>query len=265
MLELYIDRTGLNELFVIRGEISTQDEWTGQSPLTRLYYDLLMNTDGKRHNVSQLKNGAKPSMTVSPKNEESSFSRETVEQMGENLRTFHQGSGNSGNVFLASKPIDLNFTGLNNKDMDYLNLLTNSQDSIYNLYNIPLALTSRNAMTYDNLTTANRMLYTEAVFPVYDKIAEGLLDNLRDRYNMSSQETLTYSQSDIEAMQPVIIENMKKLRETDSLSTNEIRQVGGLEDTAGGDEVLVNATKVPLSMLEMGNSFEDTEIIEDEL
>lgn len=252
----YIDKTSLNELLVIRGKVSTLDEWSGQSPLTQLYYDIQMNTDGKRSNVSQQKNGSKPSLIISPKNSDKNIGAESVKSMTKYLRTFHQGSGNSGNAMVLSDAMEVNPIGLSNKDMDFLNLLNFSKDSIYNLYNVPLALISRDAQTYDNLTTAIRSFYTKAVFPVFDQIAEGLMDSLRDRYGMSQDETLTFSESDIRDLRPVLVENMVKLKETEVIKTNEIRRIGGYEDVQSGDDILVSANKVPLDFLVAADSFE---------
>jgi len=263
----YIDKTGLNELIVIRGKISTIDEWRGRSPLVQLYNDVLIGTDGKRHNRSILKNGMKTSGILSPPktieaNEK--WDSESVKHLESYIRSFNQGSGNAGNVLIIGTPVEVTGLTQNNKEMDFVKLLQNSQDAIYNLYKIPLALISRDAMTYDNLTTANRMFYTEAVFPVFEQIAEGMLDALRTRYNMSEQEELTFSQTEIRSLQPVLVENMVKLKETESVTTNEVRELGGYEPDINGNEILVTGNKVPLSTITLSDSFEDIQGIEDD-
>lgn len=263
----YVDKTKLNELIPIIGAVSISDEWRGRSPLGKLYYDLLMNTDGKRHNTSLLKNGMRTTGILSPKptaNSTPSWSKETVESLQDNLRAFNQGAGNAGNVFIMSAPGEIQGISQTNKDMDYMSLLKTSQESIYNLYAIPLALVFSDAMTYDNLATSNRTYYTKAVFPVYDQMADSILNKLAPRYNLKGNEVLSYSVVDIEDLQPVLVENMKKLKEAEANTINEIRSVGGFEEDPSGNEILVSSNKIPLSAVSSALSFEDVDVTESE-
>ena len=254
----YIDSTGLNELFAIRGKISIIDDWRGRSPLSALYYDLLMNTDGKRHNSSLLKNGMTTSGMITPPDTEknSTWTETQFKSIVNQLRSFNQGAGNAGNVLVLSKPAKLSGMTQSNKDMDFVSLLSKSQDAIYNLYDIPLPLVKNEAMTYDNYTTANRMFYTEAVIPVYNQIAEGIMANLRPRYNLDSSIVLSFDMTQIMAMQTVLLENMVKMTDTKAVSPNEVRRVGGFEDVPGGDTIFINANVVPLSVASSDISFE---------
>jgi len=261
--ERYIDKTGLNELIPIIGAVSITDEWRGRSPLGKLYYDLLMNTDGKRHNTSLLKNGLRTTAILSPKptaNSTPTWTKEAVDALQDKMRAFYQGAGNAGNVFIMSAPGEINGLSQTNKDMDYATLLKNSQESIYNLYAIPLNLVFSENQTYDNFTTSNRTYYTKAVFPVYKQIGDTLLGKLSFRYDITSNDQLSFSLVDIEDMQPVLVENMKKLKEAEANTTNEIRAVGGFEEDPDGDDILVSSNKVPLKMVSTPLTFEDVDV-----
>jgi HK97 family phage portal protein len=250
----YIDKLNMNEIIPIIGAVSTVDEWRGRSKLSKLYYDLEMNTDGKRHNVSLLKNGMRVTALIMPDAaamdsiDKKHWDNKTTEGIAKALRVFNQGAGNAGNISVLSRPAKVEGLSQNNKDMDFISLLSKSQISIYNLFKIPLAKILPDAMTLDNYNAANRVYYTEAVFPVFDEIGEGLLSGIRDRYNLPPQTTLTFSEVEVRNLRPVLVENMEKLKMTEAVSVNEIRNVGGFEDDPEGDVILISANKVPLSV-----------------
>lgn len=253
----YIDRTELNELFVIRGAISIHDEWRGRSPLARLYYDLLMNTDGKRHNTSLLKNGVKSSVVLSPATAAEQWPAAKVRALQDEIRSFNQGAGNAGTPLIIGASTKVDGLSQTNKDMDFLSLLKNSTNTIYNLYKIPLPLVTPDNMTYGNYTTANRTFYTKAVFPVFEQIAAGLMACLGNRFNIDNNYELSYNSTNIKDLQTVIIEDMKELSGTNSVAPNEVRRLGGFKDVSGGDDVLISANLMPLSMISASVSFAD--------
>lgn len=249
----FIDELGFNEIIPIIGAISEKDEWRGRCPLTKLFYDIDMNTEGKRHNVSLIKNGMKTSGVISPKTgtgqEKPKFSTTIMETLSKRLRSFNQGAGNAGNVLIVGQPADFTAFGQSNTDMDYINLLKNSQEAIYNLYKIPLPRVLSDAMTLDNYRASLEQFYTEAVYPVYKMVASGIMDGLRERFGVGEEWELSFSEADIEAMATVLVERMERLKKTGVVKTNEIRHVGGLEEVEGGEEILVPANLVPLSTI----------------
>lgn len=256
----FIDKPGLNEIFPIIGEVSLQDEYRGRSKLGKLYYDLKMNTDGKRHNVSLLKNGMRTTAIITPKpvkDQNAEWGGDVVKKLAQKLRSFNQGAGVAGNTLVGGRPMEVQGLTQNNREMDFLSLLKNSQVAIYNLYQIPLPLVLADTMTLDNYTQAQRAYYTKAVFPVFDDIAAGIMQTVGKRYKKDPAiEKLTFRESDIRDMRPVLVENMKSMKDSQVLSTNEIRKEGGYEADPAGDEILVAANQVPLSMV-AGASFGD--------
>lgn len=262
----YIDKTGLQELIPIIGSVSLTDEWRGRSPLIKLYYDILMNTDGKRHNVSLLKNGMRVSSIISPSgtNDANNLTEDQVKALQNQMRAFNQGAGNAGNNMISSKPLKVEGLNQSNKEMDYISLLQNSQIAIYNLYKIPLPLVLPETMTYSNYTSSTRIYYTKAVFPVFDQLADGLIHSLWFRYkDLSGQETLSFSDIAIRDMQPVLVENMRELKEAEANSINEIRSIGGFEKDPNGDDILVSSNKVPLSFVSEPLTFNDSSLDKD--
>jgi HK97 family phage portal protein len=265
----YIDNLKMNEIFVIRGALSLYDDWRGRSPLSKLFYDIVMNTDGKRHNVSLLRNGMRTTGIMSPAVQtgtgtQTKWTGLQVKDLEDNIRAFHQGPGNSGNWFIVGSPTKIEGLNQTNKDMDYLSLLQNSRVSIYNAYNIPLPLMLAETMTLDNYTVANRSYYLKAVFPVFEQIASGLIQTLGRRFKINPNEKLVVNEIQIRDMLPVLAENMEILNKTQSVEKNEVRRVGGYEPVEGGDVILVSANLIPLGSAmvefpEMGDEEEEPE------
>ena len=259
----YIDKTGLNEIFPIIGVSNTSDEWRGRSPLAKLFYDVKMNTDGKRHNTSLLQNGMKTSSIITPDGTtqggaQAFWNEETVKKIQEYIRTFNQGAGNAGNNLILSQQAKILGLTQNNKDMDFFNLLKISREAIYNLYEIPLPLIMSDAMTLSNYSVAFRAFFDNAVTPVFNNIADGIMNAMAPRFNSINEgDELTFSEVDVNALRTVLVENMKLLKETEAISTNEVRSVGGYEPDPAGDEILVSSNKIPLLALDIGPSFED--------
>jgi HK97 family phage portal protein len=267
----FIDKTGLNEIFPIIGALSLIDNWRGRSPLIKLFYDLKMNTGGKRHNVSLLDNGMRTTAILSPKPSSKEgltqrWSKKSVDEIQDYTRSFNQGAGNAGNVLILGTPADVQGLSQSNKDMDFLALLQNSQVAIYNLYNIPLPLVLPQTMTLDNYTAANRIYYTKAVFPVYDDLTSGIMNTLGKRYKIPPDSEFSFLEVAIRDLQNVLVENMKNLKETENVSMNEIRKVGGLSDIPGGEVILVSSNKIPFAMVSEPLEFpEETEAQTEEL
>lgn len=250
----YIDKAGLNEIIPVIGATSLVDDWRGRSVLAKLFYDVEMSTDGKRHNVSQLKNGMKVSAILSPSTSGAApgqtWPADAITKLTNKLRMSNQGAGNAGNLIATNIPMQVDGLNQSNKDMDFLNLLKVSRESIYNLYSYPLPLVLSDTMTLDNYTVAQQAFYTEAVFPVYNIIAMGLYSALGPRFGLDTDKTtLSFSEADIEALRPVRVASMEKLKLSEAVSVNEIRKSGGYGPDPAGDVTLVSAGKIPLTVV----------------
>ena len=261
----FIDAKQLNEIIPIIGQSNLTDGWRGRSPINKLYYDITMNSSGKRHNKSMLDNGLVPSMVVSPRGSGNSqgapqqWNDKAVETLQKAFRAFHQGAGNARNALIVGKPAEVQLMAQNNVDMDFIELLKNSKEAIYNLYQIPLPLILSDAMTLSNYSIALRSFYVDAVFPVYDYIADGLLNALAVRYkSIRPGDTLTFSEIDIRGMRPVLVENMKQLKDTEAVQVNEIRSTGGFDTVEGGEVILIPAGKTTLEAITGGGNFSDS-------
>lgn len=241
----YIDEMELNEIFPIMGELDIDQEFRAQSPISSLLDDLEQTRSGKTHNLSLLKNGAKPSMTIGPK--QGNWNEKAVKDLSEFFRSNQQGENKAGNVNIVGKPMDIDTSTLTNVEMDFMNMLNKNEQAGYNKYNVPLSMISTEAMTMDNYKIAQRSLYTEAVLPVFSEVMNVWLECLAPRYNDIDGYVMKVDLLAIGALSETRVDQMKALRETRSVNINEVRQAGGYEDSPGADSIMVGANEVPLA------------------
>lgn len=266
----YIDEAGVNELVVIRGALSPFDGWSGSGRLAELLYDLEISNTGKRHNTSLLRNGMRTSAIISPDVKGSTDSRpkwgpELVQSIAQKLRFFHQGAGNAGNVLVLGTPAKTQGMSQNNVEMDFIQLLSNSQKAVYLTYKYPLPLVLAETMTLDNYTVAVQNYYTDAVYPVFEALASGLMQIFQKRYDIPPGAIFTFSEIDIRAMQGVIITRAKDLNAMNVFTKDEVRQLLGYVPVSHGDEIYVPGNVLPLSALTTVTEFtENIETPDDE-
>jgi hypothetical protein len=159
---------------------------------------------------------------------------------------------------IVGTPVDVQGLTQNNKDMDFVSLLNVTKEAIYNLYDIPLPLILSDAMTLSNYTVAQRAFFTNAVFPIFNFVANGIVTGLRPRYkSLQRGESLGFSEIDIPGMRPILVEDMKQLKDSEAISVNEIRATGGFDPDPNGDAILVMSSKTTLEAVTGGGSFAD--------
>jgi HK97 family phage portal protein len=260
----FYDSKRLNEIIPIIGQRNLMDQWRGRSPLNKLYYDVTINESGKRHNKSLLDNGLRTTAVISPKDKANAagapakWSEKAIETLQKTIRAFNQGSGNAGNAMIVGTPVDVQGLTQNNKDMDFISLMNVTKEAIYNLYDIPLPLILSDAMTLSNYTVAQRAFFTNAVFPIFNFVANGIVTGLRPRYkSLQRGESLGFSEIDIPGMRPILVEDMKQLKDSEAISVNEIRATGGFDPDPNGDAILVMSSKTTLEAVTGGGSFAD--------
>lgn len=249
----YIDKMRLNELCPIIGTVELSEQFRGLSQLTSIKEELEQIRGGNIHNSSFLKKGMSTSKIIqvdakAVKDSGKSFpSTEQLDDFSKSMSEGFQGSGKAGGVLTSPIPIKVDDTSVNNKDADYLGLIAAAEQRIYNQYGIPLALISEKAMTLDNYTTALVAFYDNAVIEGSAMVFSGLARCLAPRYKESDNFKITFNPHQVKALQTRQADRMKSLRDSQSLSTDEIRKTAGYDSIEGGESVLVNGSFIPLA------------------
>jgi phage portal protein BeeE len=203
-----------------------------------------MIDQSNNHNLTLLEKGFNPAGIVSVNTDDT----ESFEQFRKDFKNKYQGSGNAGSP-VVTKGEDVKFQGFGqtNRDMEYSKTKKMAQDTTYQRFEIPKPLVDGSAQTFNNYQTARGALYDDAVFPLANKIFEGLTKIFFDRNLLGDNEFITYDIGSIPALQLRRNEELKSLQSSYALSLNELRTVAGYEEVTGGDVILAPATLVPVA------------------
>ena len=219
------------------------DGFEGLSKVQSIFYELEQYNIGNVYNTSLLKRGGRPSVIYSSAH---SMQTDQRDSFLEYIRDFHAGERNAGEDLFLEGDIKADVVSITNKDMDFANLRQVVTDTIYRMFNIPLALVSKDTMTYNNLEIARMDLYDQAVLPIATRIFEELTQLLMPRYKNSENLIITYDDSQITALEPRRNEEIAKKSALGVLSINEQRALIGYEDVDGGDIIYGSAAEIPI-------------------
>ena len=231
-------------------------EW-GASKLQPAWLDIEQYFCSQNHNLSTLEHGARPSgiLTFDDSNFEEK-PQDLVDILRQEIEDHAKGAANAG------KPLILPFgkwqeASISNKDMDFLQLKKDAANNIYNIIGIPLPLVTSDASTFNNVSTAQAMMYQSGVIPLANSLFSDLTHFLVPRFKEFKDKSviITYDPQDIEALSPIRIDNMLKLQKSNVMSDNELRSTIGREPYEGGDVIYKAANLMPVG----NDSFTDDE------
>jgi len=219
------------------------------SPLSRIAQQAYSKYYGNMHNTSMLKNGSTPGGLWSS-GEKEGMSQQQYEAFKQEIASKFSGPQNAGRNIVAPGNVKYESFALQTKDMDFVNLIDKCSEDIYNLYHIPLALTSPKTMTMSNFENSQTALYDMAVLPNAYMVLKRLGDFMLPRYKDGDRFELTFDEKTLPALRARMIETAKSMRDVAAYTDNEIRQTTGHEERADGDTVWKSATLAPAGELE---------------
>jgi HK97 family phage portal protein len=238
----------MKELYQTTGFSSTTKNIQGDSPLLAICMEITQQIQGKYHNISLLKNGARLTLFIqfkdSPDDDEMKSRRQFInEQLG--------GVGNAGKIgMVAASDADFKEFGTTNRDMDFNILDEAARNATYLKYKIPLPLVSQDASTFNNMAASIPLLYDWAVIPNYNTIFRGLSKMLLPRYGLDPAKVqITYNPEDIPALMKRRMEELKLRADLNIETGNELREgLKNREPLDGLDVVYQAANLVPAGM-----------------
>lgn len=242
-IDRWFSKDRLNELIPIIGKTYSND-WRGMSPLSPLIEEVTHIKEGNRHNRGLLKNGMTSSSVFSPEGHE--VDEDAGKELASMLARHHSGAGNAGRPLILPNAFKLIDKSTTNKDMDYMKLIDTDESRVFRLYNIPLPLVKSQTMTQSNYESAIPFLYSDAVIPTFNQIAEELTNKLLPRFKVKKGEYLTFNEFDIPALNGYQVRMMSEMIKTNAVTINEIRQRGGYEKVDNGNDVMISAGLVKL-------------------
>jgi HK97 family phage portal protein len=148
------------------------------SPLKAAAREVDIENDSLLWNLSLLRNGGKPPYWIGLDKDAAetigTLRQEHVDDIKLSLREEYSGPQNVGKVPIFRVPgLKLEQYGWTPQDMDWLSGLEKADVRIANVYNVPPELIGAQKK-YENYTAAQRALYTDAVLPLVELLADNM-------------------------------------------------------------------------------------------
>lgn len=230
----------------------------GVSKAQSLFYKIQQCIESGKHNTALLQNGARPGGIFTSHNE-MPLTTDQIEAMQNQLDMYYAGSGNAGRPLMLEH-FEYKETIVNNRDMDWQNLMRNTENGIYKRYDYPLPLVNTDSMTFSNYEGARVALYDNAILPVTDYLFCQLGLALFPRYGGDWQRyKLTYDETKISALQARRTENIKTKKLIAVNTVNELRSDLGDDPYPGGNVILGPANQIPILETDTDDDDDDDE------
>lgn len=254
-IKRYVYNVGERKVYFEPSEIlhlkflNPNDDWYGLSPIQVAGLTIDQNTLAKKWNTSLLKNSGRPSAVISSK--EGSLGENTIKRIEESFRE-EIGYEHAGIVRAIDASIDYKETSITPKDMDWVNVLKNTNRQIAIDFHIPPELIGdSDNKTYSNYQEARKSVYTETILP--------LMDYFRDEFNTWLLEEplhLEYDTDNIEALQEdrqLLWTRAREAVQAGIITPNEGREFLGYTTIKGANDLLMPSNLLPYaSVPEMG-------------
>lgn len=229
--------------------IMNGQKWRGLSPLQVLSKRLTRWNASLDASVAQMQNGGVPGIVY----EKSDFAVETLGQRKNDFANYLRNSSNKGAPYFAAGEMGYLPLGLSLTDMDVSTLAGIDFTKLCNAYKFPeILLNNQDSSTYNNVATAEKMLYTNSVLPNIYLFRDAIISGVIPMYAIDGvRRTIEIDLSEISALQ----EDMKM--QADALNSmwwttpNEKRDMMGFEALQEPlmNEIIIDSSKILLTDL----------------
>jgi HK97 family phage portal protein len=223
------------------------NDWYGMSPLQSAFHALDIHNEGSRWNLALIQNGAKPSGALVQKDSDATLSDRNFRKLQERLQDEYSGPSAAGRAMLLEGQYDWLEMGATPSDMDWRNSKTDAARDIALAYGVPPQMIGLpDSQTYSNYSEARQSFWEDTVIPLAEELIAELNYWLAPQFGAGIEIALDLD--DVPALAPKRQKLFDNMRQADFMTINEKREKIGLEKIDGGDDILVNASMVPLGM-----------------
>lgn len=231
-------------------EFHPLDDWNGLSPMQAAACNIDIVNSSQKWNASLLENGARPSGAFVMKADGAgagTLSEEQFNRLREQIDR-DAGSAGAGRPLILEGGMDWRDLSLSPRDMDFKENMWAASRMIATAYGVPPQLINiPGESTYSNMSEAKQSLWQETILPELDATLDELNNWLTPLY--ADDIYICYEAQSIPALQESIYAKYEKLQNASFMTDNEKRAAVGLPAVDGGDVLLADANRVPLSML----------------
>lgn len=246
-----VTMTGQSNIIHLK-EFNPIDDWYGLSPIQPAGINIDQVNSGNKWNYSNLKNGAKISGILKTKK---SLTDEQYNRLKKYKEETLQGERNTGEIPILEGDLDFIPNSMSPTDIDFIDGIKMSSQMIAYAFGVPYDLVNTEQAKYDNLDRAFELLWDQAVKPNLIHLLDELNKGLVSRYG--SDLWLSYDEDSVEAISTKRSRKRDSLERCSFLTANEKRESLGLDPIDGGDELLTELNKIPLS--QVGFSFNNNQ------
>lgn len=238
------------EITQIRGFSSRSGGiFEGESPLISVGAEIEQMVRGNTHNNALLANGGRMSALFSLKGD---LTDEQFENAKSEIFLKYRGESKAGTIaVVAADDVSIQEMGITPKDMDYAKMLVLARNSVALQYGVPPILVTQERATFSNMAASREMLFDNAVSPAAIRLFSGIEAFLFPRFGLEmGRSILTFDHLKVPSLRGRRVREINERRKANVETTNELRTIINREPLEGGDELLVPATMIPLSMVD---------------
>ena len=182
----------------------------GLSPIQAVYREIILHDMVIRHSLSILKNGGRPSLMFTIKEEKDGkrtrLGDNKLRDAKKSIKKDLAGTDNAGNIIVSDYEIDAKDLSLNAKDMDYQTSRAVCARLIASLYGVPEELIEEGNKTRANFYHAKLFLIENSVIPKAKKILADLNQMFNKDYGDEIKIEFDFNKI------PVIVEKNMRMR-----------------------------------------------------
>jgi len=229
--------------------IMNGQQWRGLSPLQVLTKRLTRWNASLDASVAQMQNGGVPGIVY----EKSDFAIETLGQRKNDFANYLRNSSNKGAPYFAAGEMGYLPLGLSLADMDVSTLAGIDFTKLCNAYKFPeILLNNQDSSTYNNVSTAEKMLYTNSILPNIYLFRDAIINGVIPNYALDGvRRTIEIDLSEISALQEDMKMQAEALNSMWWTTPNEKRDMMGFEMLFEPlmDQILIDNSKILLTDL----------------
>ena len=223
------------------------DDWYGLSPIEPGAFAVDQHNETMRWIQALLQNGAMPSGGLEVQGNDSELTDEQFRRLKSEIEANYSGAKNAGRPMLLEGGMKWVQMGLSPDQMAAVDTKYSSARDVSLALGVPpLLLNIPGDSTYSNYREARLAMYEETVIPMaemfIDELNNWLVPDFDDRLEL---------RLNIDAIPAIAEKRQERWTMADGsndLTINERREIKGYEPIEGGDEVMMPASMIPLSL-----------------
>lgn len=222
--------------------------WRGLSPLQVLSKRLTRLNAGMDASVAQMQNGGVPGIVY----EKDAYAFETLGARKTDFADYLRNSTNKGAPYFSAGEMGYIQLGLKLADMDVSDLQGIDFTKLCNAYKVPeILLNNQDGSTYNNVQTAEKMLYTNTILPNLHLFRDAILQSVAPMFSDRIKRTVEIDLSTIPALQQDMKTQAEALNAMWWVTPNEKRELMEFDqlDEPLMNEIIIDSGKMLLTDL----------------